>query len=155
MCPGYHLHKVIYCVLIRFVLNSQSRPLPLPWFSVPKHFPLSWNWNNPVSCKSLWYSRSNIYSEDQAWAPTFTFSSVSSQGGDVVQMVLCRVYCNWMYVFFFPSVSTLWKMFVITHHKGNSCSILRLGGGDERIYVLDSLFIGKPCYYFGHFLDFT
>lgn len=94
MYPEYHLHKVVYCLLISFVLNSQSRPLPLPWFSVPKYFLLSWNWNSPVSCKSLWCSRYNFYSEDHAWALELMFSSESSKGRDLVKCFFVEFSCN-------------------------------------------------------------
>lgn len=139
--------------LISFVfLNSQSRRLQL-WFSVPKHF-LSWSAYSPVSCKSPWYSRSVFYSKEKVWDPVLTFSSVSSQGSDLVQMVLVEFSCNCMS--FFSSVSTLEKMFVFIHHKGNSCSILRLGGWGGG-YICSGFIIsaGKPCYYLSHFLDFT
>lgn len=54
----------------------------------------------------------------------------------------------------FLSVATLKS--VLIRFKGSTCSILRWEwDGEERKYILNSLFTGKPCDCFGHFLDFV
>lgn len=53
----------------------------------------------------------------------------------------------------FLSVATLKS--VLIRYKGSTCSILRWEWDGEEKYILNSLFTGKSCYCFGHFLDFV